>query len=107
MKMVSIFFLRRYAASQYLMSDLVKLCEDYLEHHLTYKNGLTLLEQASAYNADDFKKKIYKVIKNRYSHVLSSPEVQRLEIDDLISLLKLYKVKKLKCIMPLSKIRNE
>lgn len=75
------------------MSDLVKLCEDYLELHLTYKNGLTLLEQASCYKADDFKKKIYKVIKNRHGHVLSSPEVKQLEINDLISLLKLYKVK--------------
>ena len=82
------------------MSDLVKLCEDYLEHHLTYKNGLTLLEQASAYNADDFKKKIYKVIKNRHSHVLSSQEVQRLDIEDLISLLKLYKVC---CRLPLKR----
>ena len=43
------------------MPDLINLCEDYLEAHLTYRNGLKLLEQASAYKADDFKKKIYKV----------------------------------------------
>ena len=81
----------RYAAAQFLMDDLVQACDDYLQSTLNFRSALVLLSKAAANGAEDFKKKIYNVIKHRYAYICSSPDIKNLELPELIDLIKLYK----------------
>ena len=51
----------RHAAGQYLISDLVETCDEFVQKRLTHKNCLSVLEQATAFRAaEEFKKKIFR-----------------------------------------------
>jgi hypothetical protein len=81
----------RYAATQFLIPDLVEVCDAYIRKRLTFRNGLVLLEQATAFRADDFKRQLYRVIKNRHAHILTSEDLSALAVGDLVELIKLYR----------------
>ncbi len=83
----------RHAAKIYGVDDLVELCDRKLLAKLTFKNGLDFLVLATKNKAEDFKRKVFKVLRFRGFQVLlqvSPALAQELQLLDVLALVKLF-----------------
>ncbi len=84
----------RYAAAQFLISDLESWCLRRVSVELSFHNGVEFLRLASAHRDDGMRRQALRTIKNRHTFILGEQqqdEVAKLEESDLVELMNLYK----------------